>query len=268
MSQRSSRTLALLVASAVLPLAAFAAHAEDKVLATVNGHPITQQTLDFYAQQRAAQAPEDKTPHDKNAMLQELVNRELLYEDARKKKLEKEPEVKKQLALQRREILIAAALRNQLSKTKISEDELRKEYKERVADANVHEYKARHILTASEDDAKKVVKELENGADFAKLAKEKSIGPSGEQGGELGWFNPSQMVPQFSQAVENLKKGEYTKEPVKTQFGWHVIKLEDSRKVTPPPFDKIEPRLRQVLQSQKLREYVGQLRKEAKVDIK
>ncbi|HFQ14546.1 MAG TPA: peptidylprolyl isomerase, partial [Gammaproteobacteria bacterium] len=105
-------------------------------------------------------------------------------------------------------------------------------------------------------------------AKFEELAKKKSTGPSAKDGGDLGWFSPSQMVPPFSQAVAQLKKGQYTKKPVKTRFGYHVIKLEDSRKRTPPKFEDIKPQLRMVMQNQRIQEYISNLRKKAKIDIK
>ena len=130
------------------------------------------------------------------------------------------------------------------------------------------EYKARHILVKTEDEAKAVVKQLDDGSDFAKLAKEKSTGPSGKTGGDLGWFRPQQMVPPFSDAVAAMKKNTYTKKPVKTQFGWHVIKLEDLRDVQPPKFEDIKDQVKTIVQTKRVQKYVKSLRDKAKIDYK
>lgn len=242
------------------------ASADAKVVATVNGKPISQDLFDAYVKLRNAQQP--KHPMDRNAVINELVNRELIYQDALKEKLDKNPEIKRQIELQRQELLIGAALREALSKKPISDAELKKEYDERVAKADVEEYKASHILTKTEAEAKEVIAELDKGANFAELAKKKSTGPSAKNGGDLGWFSPNQMVPEFSAAVAKLQKGSYTKEPVKTQFGWHVILLEDKRKMQPPAFDDVKEQLTNMLRNQQLRAYVEELRSKAKIDIK
>ncbi len=113
-----------------------------------------------------------------------------------------------------------------------------------------------------------MIAELDSGANFAELAKSKSTGPTAKNGGDLGWFKPNQMVPPFAQAVSEMKKGSYTKKPVKTQFGWHVIKLEDERKLTPPKFEEVKEQIRSIKTNQKIQQYVIELRKKAKVDIK
>ncbi len=159
-------------------------------------------------------------------------------------------------------------LQKQAKKNPVSDKELRKEYDSKVAGANLKEYKARHILLKSEADAKSVIAELDSGANFAELAKSKSTGPTAKNGGDLGWFKPNQMVPPFAQAVSEMKKGSYTKKPVKTQFGWHVIKLEDERKLTPPKFEEVKEQIRSIKTNQKIQQYVIELRKKAKVDIK
>ena len=139
-------------------------------------------------------------------------------------------------------------------------------YKEKTAKLG-NEFKARHILVADEDKAKKMIAELDKGADFGELAKKNSTDASAANGGELGWFSAQQMVKPFADAVAKLDKGKYTAEPIQTQFGWHVIMLDDKRDITPPPLDQVKKQLQMVLQNQRIQSYVQGLRDQAKVDI-
>ena len=129
------------------------------------------------------------------------------------------------------------------------------------------EYKARHILLANEADAQAVVTALDEGADFAELAKEKSTGPSGPQGGDLGWFSPDNMVPPFAEAVQSMSKGSYSETPVQTQFGWHVILLEDERELEAESYESMEGKLKEQARRQVLNAYVTELRQGAEVVI-
>ena len=150
----------------------------------------------------------------------------------------------------------------------MGEDALRKRYEESIKDSaeQGEEVKARHILVACEEDAKAIIEELKKGADFAKLAAEKSTGPSGTSGGDLGYFTADAMVPEFSEAAFALKPGEITEAPVQTQFGWHVIKVEDRRAVQPPSFEQMQPQLAQEMTREILTKAIEELR--AGVDIK
>jgi peptidyl-prolyl cis-trans isomerase C len=130
------------------------------------------------------------------------------------------------------------------------------------------EYKASHILVNEEEQARKIIEQLNQGANFAELAREHSTDSSGKDGGDLGWFLPQQMVAPFGQAVGQLEKGSYTSEPVKTQFGWHVIKLEDSRQAEPPAFEEVMGRLEQMLQQRQIGEYIQALKDSADISIK
>lgn len=255
-----------------LALAAFislspAVQAQDKVLATVNGKPVTEQMLNAYAQQRAPQNANDPAANNPELLLQELVNRELLYQDALKQGLEKQAQVKEAIELQRREVLINAAVRERLEKVEISEEALRARYDEMLAATDTRELKARHILLESEDEARAVIAQLDKGGKFAELAKEKSTDRSAGDSGDLGWFHPAQMVPEFSRAANALDKGQYTRSPVQTQFGWHVILLEDTRKITPPSYEQVKPRLQQMMLSEQVQQYVESLRAKAKVKV-
>jgi len=228
-------------------------------VATVNGKSISQKSYDFYlaqAMQRRGKNQQGQGGINREAVINELVNRELLHQAAIKEKVENDETVAFQLKQLKVDAMIQGLI-NKLSKqNSISEKDLKAEYEKRIAGAKLSEYKARHILLKTEEEAKTVIAELDSGSKFEELAKKKSTGPSAKDGGDLGWFNPAQMVPPFSQAVAQMKKGSYTKKPVKTQFGYHVIKLEDTRKRTPPKFDDIKPQLKMVLQNQRIQEYM------------
>ncbi len=240
---------------------------DSKVLAVVNGTNITTATLSKYAKRRGM--PKDADPaQQQKAMLDELINRELIYQDAKKQSIDKTPAVVAEINNQRINIIASAMLQEKSSKTTISDADLKKEYDHFVSENKGKEYKAKHILLENENDAKSIIAQLDKGADFSTLAKEKSTGPSGENGGDLGWFKPGAMVKPFSVAVEALKDGKYSKTPVKTQFGWHVILREKSRAMEAPPFDSLKEQIRMRLQNKSVESYIESLRKSAKIEKK
>lgn len=259
----SHRVLLPLVAATALSFAPMSQAADATVLATVNGKKITQQDYDTYTREN----PQSQQV-GKERILNELISRELVYQDALKKGLDKDKVLLARLEAVRQNLILGAALESAMSKSAITDKELKQMYDERLADFKVQEYKARHILLASKDEAEKVITELDMGGNFAELAKKKSTGPTGEKGGDLGWFAPQQMVPEFGQAVSKLQKGKYTKSPVQTQFGWHVIKLEDTRSATPPKFEEVKPQLKKVAEQKRASEYMESLKNKAKVEIK
>lgn len=234
------------------------------VVATVNGTPITDAVLDLYAGQmqnhRTGQAM------DRNTILDEVINLELASQSGAKEGLADDLQIQLQIEQQRRAVIATSAIQNYLQSHPITDEEMQKLYDEQVPKGS--EYKARHILVDEEDQAKQLIAELDKGGDFSELAKEHSTGPSGKNGGELGWFSPKQMVAPFSEAVAKLEKGSYTKEPVKTQFGWHVIVLDDVRESTPPAFEQVKPQLQSFLQKQRVQQYISGLRQGAQIDIK
>ena len=241
--------------------------ADTTVVATVNGKPITEEMLQVYGAQRSRNP--GAQPISREAALDELVNIELVTQDAEKHNIDERPNVVKQLDWQRRSLLVGVSMREYVAQHPVTDEELQKAYKEHIKNHDGHEYKARHILLETEDEAKAVISELGKGGDFAKLASEKSKDPSGKQGGgDLGWFSTDQMVEPFSDAVAKMKKGEVSKKPVESQFGWHVIKLEDTRDVEPPSFDALKDQLRMQLQNERVDSYLAELRKDAKIDIK
>ncbi len=250
-------------AAATTPITA-ADHSE--VVATVNGTPITVDEFNEYAAHRI-QPGSKPTAAEAKAIVNEMVSLELVVQDAIKKGLDKNPEVEKNIAEQRRVLLANAALKDYIEAHPITDEQLKKEYEERIAGAGNKELKARHILVKTEAEAKAIIAQLDKGADFAKLAKEKSSDSSAKEGGDLGWFNPNQMVKPFADAALALKKGEYTKTPVHSQFGWHVIQLEDSRSTQAPSFDQMKERMRNFMQQKMSRDFIDSLKTTGKVVI-
>lgn len=240
------------------------ASGQVEVVATVNGEPITREELDEYRNAR----PDAARMQDTQALLDELVTQKAIYQDALRQNLDKDPVVIRELAQLRTRVLASAAVRKAINDNPITDEALSAEYdklKERMV---APEYKASHILVKEEEQAKKLIEQLNQGADFAKLAQEHSTDSSGKDGGDLGWFNPQQMVPPFSLAVSQLEKGAYTKEPVQTQFGWHIIKLEDSRQSEPPALEEIKGQLEQMLKQRQVSEYIQKVKDAADVSIK
>jgi len=239
--------------------------AKDDAVAIVNGTPISKASFKTLEDEITLRARGQKFP--KEQLLEELIQRELLVQDAQKKKLQDTVEVKERLKMAERSLLSQADLQDYLKANPISDADIKAEYDKEVVKMSGTEYKARHILVKSEDEAKKLIAQLNKGGNFEELAKKNSLDPSNMQGGDLGWFAEGQMVEPFSKAVAGLEKGKYTQTPVQTQFGWHVILREDSRAQVPPPFEAIKEQLRPGLQQQKVQAMLENLRKTAKVEV-
>ena len=237
---------------------------KEDAVAVVNGTYISKASL-ASLENEIAKRQQGQT-FSKDKLVEELIQRELLLQEAKQKKLDQTVEYTTQLEKIKTGLLTQAAVQDFLKSNPITDAELKAEYDKSV-DASGTEYKARHILVKSEDEAQAIITELTNGADFAELAKTKSTGPSGTQGGDLGWFAAGQMVAPFSEAVVALEDNKFTLVPVKTQFGYHVILREGSRTQTPPPFESIKERIRPMLQRQKMQNFLEGLRKKAKIEV-
>lgn len=237
---------------------------KEDAVAAVNGKYISKASLATLEAEITKRNQGQPIPKDK--LIEELVQRELLIQEAVQKKLDKTPEYNEQLETVKASLLTQAAVQNFLKSNPVTDADLKVEYDKKVAESST-EYKARHILVKSEEDAKLIITELSAGADFVELAKTKSTGPSGPQGGDLGWFAAGQMVPPFSDAVIALEDNKFTLVPVKTQFGYHVILREGSRAQTPPPFESIKEQVRPMLQRKKLQDFLVGLREQAKIEI-
>lgn len=243
-----------------------AAEPGDSV-ATVNGENITRAEFDVYVAGVERQTGRDIPPEQEAQLLDQLITMRLAAADARKQGVEDQVEVQQQIELARLNVLVDAGLQKWLEANPVSDEQLKPEYDAQVA-ALPREYHARHILVEDQATAQAIIGELEGGADFAKLAREKSKDSSAQSGGDLGWFTLDSMVKPFADAVSSLEKGAITVTPVQSQFGWHVIRLEDSRAPTPPAFEQVKDQVRAIVQRRMLQEYLDGLRKDAKIEKK
>ena len=239
---------------------------KEPIEATVNGVDITKRRVDMVAKQAGGQAD---NPEVRKNIVDQLTMQMLVAEEAVKKGLDKSSEVTEQLDVIRHSVLANAYVQDFVKNNPVTDDMLKAEYDRLKATVTGSEYKARHILVEKEADAKAIIAKLKkNPALFEKLAKEKSKDTvSGANGGDLGWFDLSRMVPEFGAAVSKLEKGKMTEEPVKTQYGYHVILLEDSRPIEPPAFDEVKPNLTQQLQQQAMKKNLDEIKAKAKIEI-
>lgn len=250
-----SATRQMAMAGLVALTASSASWAQDDA-----GVSINPDVFNMYLESRIQKPASQATAQEAALVRGELTDIYLLSEDTRAKALKEDPQIKAQLELQSRAILAQAVATDFVANNAATEDEMQMLYAEQTAGAAPLEYKARHILVETQGEAIALISELEGGSDFAELAKAKSTGPSGPSGGDLGWFPREQMVSEFSEAVVALGDGQFTKIPVQTQFGWHVILREDSRESPPPPYESVKEVLKQQVEQQKLRDFIAGLR--------
>ena len=254
-----------LIAVAMLSLtpAAFASDA----LATVNGKAIKQSVYDYIAKDAAARG-QKVDAQVKQAITNKLIDSELVYQEAQKLGLDKQADYIAREELSRRELLTSTFLQDFVKKNPVSDAETKAAYEEYKKAYGDKEYSARHILVKTEAEAKDIIAQLGKGGDFAKIAKEKSMDPgSKDKGGDLGWFSPASMVKPFSDVAVNLQTGALSPSPVQPQFGWHVIKLIDTRTAQPLAYEKVKDGLQKNLQQRDLEKMMAELRTKAKVDI-
>ena len=257
----------LLSTGIALPLAAQAQN-----IAIVNGKPVPKARADAFIkliQKQASQQGQQLPPDVDQRVRDKLVMDEIISQEAERRGLAATPDYKVQME-QARQALLGQALREDFSKKNVVSDaDIQAEYDKFKAQSSGTEYRARHILVEKEDEAKALIKQINGGASFEDLAKKNSKDPgSGANGGDLDFAAPGSYVPEFSQAMVKLKKGELTQEPVKTQFGFHIIKLEDTRQAQFPPIDEVKPQIKQRLEQQKLGAFLEDLRAKAKTDYK
>jgi len=236
-------------------------------IATVNGKAIKQSVYDYIAKDATArgQKVDDQV---KQAITQKLIDSEIVYQEAQKLGLDKQADYVAREELARRELLTSTYLQDFVKKNPISDADTKEAYEQYKKAYGEKEYSARHILVKTEGEAKEIIAKLGKGGDFAKIAKDKSMDPgSKDKGGDLGWFSPATMVKPFSDAVAELKKGGVTSTPVQTQFGWHVIKLVDTRAAQPLEYEKVKEGLQKNLQQRNLEKMMTELRSKAKIDI-
>lgn len=237
-----------------------------KPVAVVNGTPISRDVWDLYVKTRySGKTPGDLTAEEQNEALDELIGMYASAQEAEKQNLD-EGEPNARFELVRNSALAELLYKKHSERSEPTEEELKAEYDARVAEAPKSEYHARHILVDDEAKAKDLIAQLDNGASFEKLATDHSKDSSSTEGGDLDWFTPAQMVKPFSDAVQKLEPGKYTAAPVKTEFGWHVIKLEETRATTPPPFEQVKAQLGPMVDRKKFEEHIKELVKNAQVE--
>ena len=264
-----TRTITLLLAATSLSLAGLplpAVAADTDVIAKVGTQSITEADLNLAAGDLGEQFEKLPPEQRKLAVLSALIDIKSLAQEAEKTDIEKDPVVKARIAFLRERALHNAFFQKQ-GVDAIKDEELKARYDAEVAKLKpVEELHARHILVKTKEEAEAVIKELDGGADFMTLAASKSAGPSGPEGGDLGFFGPGQMVPPFEKAAYALEVGKYTKEPVETQFGWHVIQVTEKRPQPQPSFDDVKEQVRQVLMRERYMTIVQKARDELKVE--
>lgn len=239
--------------------------ASTPAIATVNGTQISQSRLDFILQQTQLQGQMD-SPETRKKIRDKLVTEEIVAQEALKKGMDKLPDVNTQIDLARQAILIRAYLQDYVKANPIGDDALKAEYDKLNSQMENKEYHARHILVDNEAEAKDIIAKLKKGEKFEKLAGKSKDPGSKDKGGDLGWAAPGNFVPEFSAAMTKLEKGQYTAEAVKSQFGWHIIKLEDSRTPPAPPFEEVKQSLHQRAQQQQVEKLIADLRAKAKIE--
>ncbi len=240
---------------------------QDDLIAIINGKALTKQDFRTFVNIRTGNRLQDGrlNTDQLRRLLSEYINRELIYQEALEKGYDKVPEVAIVIDNHRRNIL-ASFSAQQIINQPFTEEDLRQAYEKYLSKPTL-EYLPRHILVRTEEEAREIIQQLEQGADFEALAKQKSIDASSKDGGRLSWFSPQEMIPPFRAAVLALKPGDYSREPVHTRFGWHIVKLDATREVPPPPFEAARDKARQILQNERLARHIEALRQKSEIQI-
>ncbi len=273
---RNLKTLAVALVAGTLAVGAYAQEKAPKKAAApsaaaggkivVNGVTIPQSRIDTMNKELTASG-QPNTPERQKAVKDELINREVLVQAAQKRGLDKNPDVAAQMDMARQAVLVRALFESEVKANPITDLDLQKQYEDFKKSMGENEYKVRHILVDKEDDAKAIIADLGKGGDFAKLAKDKSKDPgSKDNGGDLDWGPSARYVKPFADAVMAMKKGQTSTTPVKTDFGYHVIRLDDVRPLKVPGFDEVKEQFRQRAQQQQIQKLVMDLRSKAKVE--
>ena len=258
MTLKKTRLWVLLAAFAAAP--AFAQN-----IAVVNGTPIPKARADALIDQLVHQGQQN-TPQLQMAVREELVNREILMQEALRRGLPNRPDIKAQIAVAQQTVVLRALIEDFVKNNTPSDAEVTARYNALIKDAGGKEYHLHHILVDNEQQAKDLIAKIKGGASFEDLAKQYSKDPgSGKNGGDLDWSDPKAYVPEFADAATHLQKGQMSETPVHTQFGWHIIRVDDVRSITPPPLEQVRPQIVQQIQQEKLQAFEEGLRKNAKI---
>jgi len=265
MFSRLVRLLAALSLCLAMPAwAQTAANAPAPKAVTVNGKPIPKARLDFIVKQRTTQGQPDNDQARK-AILDNLITQEVVAQEADRKGFAKNSEVRTQLELLRQQVLVQAIVQDHLKAHPIKDEEMLAEYNKAKASRGDKEYKARHILVEKDTEANEIIAQLKKGTKFEDLAKQSKDLGSKDKGGDLDWNTPGTFVKPFAEALSKLERGKYTETPVQTQFGWHVIQLDDVRTMQFPAFDTVKQQLLTRMQEQEVQKFVAELRSKAKI---
>jgi len=241
------------------------ADGEQKLIATINSRKIYMSDFEKFASQRIAENPQlQQAPQ---VLLNELINRELLIQTAEAEGVDQKEGVAARIKTERDSIVLAALLDDKLGGTDLTDAALKAEYDLQLKNTSATEYLTSHILVADEATGAALIQELNNGGDFAVLAEESSTGPTKDKGGDLGWIRPETMVPEFANALRQLNAGGYSQTPVKSRFGLHIIKLNQTRDLTPPTFEDSKERLKSILANKAAQVYLAGIRENSTVDI-
>lgn len=231
---------------------------------SVNGKTIPKSRLEFVVKQRSAQGQPDNA-QTRSAIMENLISQEVVAQEAERQGFTKKADVRAQVDLARQQVLVQALIQEYLKTHPIKDEELLSEYNKVKASRGEKEYKARHILVDKDSEANEIIAQLKKGAKFEDLAKQSKDPGSKDKGGDLDWNPPGTFVKPFAEALTKLEKGKYTETPVQTQYGWHVIRLDDVRSAQFPAFDSVKQQIHSMLQEREVQKFVGELRAKAKI---
>lgn len=241
--------------------------APEDVVATVNSRPLTGAMLELYSVSRRQQHPMGKQPQPRE-LTNELINLELLAEEAARTGLDHRPDIATELYFQRANLLASAMMEERARQANIGDAEVEQRYQQRYSSGEITEYRTRQILVNDRSVAEQLIAKLRKGGSFPALAKEYSKGPAAAQGGALDWFRPNQVLPEFAAAVARLELGEYTRSPVHTTYGWHIVLLEDKHQVAAPSLEQAAPDIVRELITERLEKHLDELRANAEIEFK
>jgi len=262
---RYALVLAFATAASSTPVLAQKSAEKAGAYATVNGKAIPKSRADALLAGQSRQGIPD-SPELRKQVSEELIRREILTQEASKKGFDKKPEIQGQIDLARQGVLIGAYLNDYARTHPVTDEAIKKEYEAVKAKMGDKEYKARHVLVEKEDEAKAIIESLKRGVKFDEVAKQSKDPGSKDKGGDLGWANPASFVKPFSDAMMKLAAGKFTETPVKSDFGWHVIQLDETRDLKLPSFDEAKGQIAQQLQQRVVQQHIDDLRAKAKVD--
>jgi len=235
------------------------------VIAAVDGQVIYEPMLQHYARSRAQKEVDQLTPEEREGLLGELIQLRLLATAAQSEDFLTDDEFVAELELQRLQLIARRMIGTYLDQNPVTEAELQQAYAENSEQLAGTQYRARHILVEAESEAADIIQQLDEGADFQELARTRSTGPSGPNGGDLGWITADRMVPPFATAVRGMEVGTYSAAPVQTRFGWHVILLEEKSDARAPELDAIRGDITNLVEQQKVQQYLEQLQSQASI---